>query len=415
MDYRDFVKDYKDRLKQTGKPLWVGHPVFSDPAYGGKHPLSIPRLQNVLPLISALDLDQDPRQFVVAPIASPAQLQRYHTIDYVQYVLGCETQPRDIEKIRRYNVGTAENPVFPGLLTRAGAACGGAIAAAEALAESESGLIFCPGSGAHHAGQHKASSFCYFNDPVLALLKMQDHGLKRIAYVDIDAHPGDGVEKPFRGFADILTMSLHQAYGQNHRDHVIDPKSGRVNIVMPSGAGDDAYQQVMDAVVLPVLTQFKPEAIVLQAGCDAIAEDPLSTLSMSNSQYWQMIDTIRDQAPRVLVTGGGGYHPWSVARAWTGAWATLNDVDPHIMLPHSAQRVLAQISHPGFRTEADRHPDRFERWCQFLHDDENPGIDMPGMAELGAVIRASDFSRKIPDIDIRRSLHDRITPAFAMR
>lgn len=395
MSYQDTVAGICYRIIDTGKPVLVNHPIFSEPAYGTKHPLSIPRLANVVKLIEALDLDHDPRQFITAPVATAEQLGRYHRADYVRHVLGCAEHPPPIEQIRKYNVGTAENPIFPGMVTQSGAACGGAIAAAEALSTLLHGTIFCPGSGAHHAGQTRASSFCYFNDPVLAILKMQDRGLKRIAYVDLDAHPGDGVEKAFMSYPDILTLSLHQPYGQTHTESLISAKSGRVNIVMPHGAGDTAYQQMIDHIVTPTLSQFAPEAIILQAGCDAIAEDPLSRLNLSNRQYWDMIDAVRDHAPRVLVLGGGGYHPWSVTRAWTGVWARLNDTEIPDILPDNARSILQNIHHPAFAAHPALYPDAFKSWCRHLEDAPRPGDDMPNLMELTDEFARHNF--RIPE------------------
>ena len=116
---------------------------------------------------------------------------------------------------------------------------------------------------------------------------------------------------------------------------------------MPRGCNDDEMALVREAVILPAIAQFAPDAIVLQCGADAVLEDPQSRMALSNNAHWAVVAALRDMSPRYLVMGGGGYNPWSVGRLWTGVWATLNGKDIPDVLPTEAQDVLRNLSWKG--------------------------------------------------------------------
>ena len=103
---------------------------------------------------------------------------------------------------------------------------------------------------------------------------------------------------------------------------VLDDDAGGAawNLPVVRNLNDDEFYAILDQLILPATAAFKPHAIVLQCGADAVAEDPLSRLALSNNAHWRAIANLRDMAPRLLVLGGGGYNPWSVARLWSGVW-----------------------------------------------------------------------------------------------
>ncbi|MEO0369862.1 MAG: acetoin utilization protein AcuC, partial [Pseudomonadota bacterium] len=116
------------------------------------------------------------------------------------------------------------------------------------------------------------------------------------------------------------------------------------NLPLPKGTGDDGFAVARDQVILPAVETFRPEAIVLQCGADAVEEDPLSRLSLSNNAHWSVVTALMDMAPRLMVLGGGGYNPWTVGRLWTGVWAMLTGHDIPDVLPEDAQQVLGGLS-----------------------------------------------------------------------
>jgi acetoin utilization protein AcuC len=174
-------------------------------------------------------------------------------------------------------------------------------------------------------------------------------------YVDIDAHHGDGVEEAFIDDPDVLTLSLHMdtAYAYPFRGgKLADCGSERgghttINVPLPTGTHDAEYRLLFEAVWQSALEKFRPDAVVLQAGTDLLANDPLGKLSISTEGFLEICNKIimlspkhPDDTPRLLVTGGGGYHPLLIARAWTGLWALLSGRDLPLEIPAAGAEVL---------------------------------------------------------------------------
>ena len=194
----------------------------------------------------------------------------------------------------------------------------------------------------------RANGFCYLNDPVLAIQSLRRNGAQRIAYVDIDAHHPDGVEHAFAHDPDTLLISVHEVNRWPRTGAMTDIGAGQVyNLPVPRGFNDDEMALIRDALILPVVERFQPDAIVLQCGADAVAEDPQSRLTLSNNAHWAIVAALRPLAPRYLILGGGGYNPWSVGRLWTGVWGVLNGHDMPERLPPEAEAVLRALEWQG--------------------------------------------------------------------
>jgi acetoin utilization protein AcuC len=206
----------------------------------------------------------------------------------------------------------------------------------------------------HHARAGAAQGFCYLNDPVLAILRLRREGL-RVIYVDIDAHHGDGVEAAFRDDPAVLTLSLHMdtgyaypfAAGTFEDQGSVAGGFTTLNVPLPRGVHDAEYELVFDAAWYPALERFRPDAVVLQAGADALFLDPLARLNLTTQGFLAVAAKILDSAPRhaegsprLMVTGGGGYHLLGVARAWAGLWALLAGRDLPEAIPPAGQAAL---------------------------------------------------------------------------
>jgi acetoin utilization protein AcuC len=137
---------------------------------------------------------------------------------------------------------------------------------------------------------------------------------------------------------------------------------------VPAGLNDTEMAWLLHHAILPVAAALRPQAIMLQCGADALEEDPLSRLSLSNNAHWDVVRALRDLAPRFVVLGGGGYNPWTVARCWAGAWGVLNDFPIPERLPPAAEAVLRGLS---FHRAAGRDPP--EHWFTTLRDMSRPG------------------------------------------
>lgn len=320
----------------------LGHEVYRSSSYGPGHPLRIPRVSTVMDLSRALGW-LPPEQFRTSPRAKAKALTVWHTPDYLAALERAETEGHVDEATRtRHKIGTMSNPVFPEVWRRPATSAGGSLLAGELLARG--GVIYHPAGGTHHAFPDYAAGFCYLNDPVLAILALRRNGAARIAYVDIDAHHGDGVEYAFKDDANTLLISVHEERRWPFTGALEDQGIGNVfNLPLPKGLNDSEMAFVRDGFILPRVAAFKPDAIVLQCGSDAVEEDPLSRLSLSNNAHWAIVEGLRSLASRYVVTGGGGYNPWSVARLWTGVWATLAGKEIPDRLPVAAEAVLRDL------------------------------------------------------------------------
>ena len=353
---------------------FIGSEIYRRSSYGARHPLAIPRVSTVIDLCRALGWLPD-EVYIDSPRATPAQLSRFHDPAYVEAVQAVEqSQKATPEHRERFNLGRNGNPIYPEIFRRPATAAGGSIRAGRLLADP--GVIYHPAGGTHHGRPDRASGFCYFNDPALAILSLLDRGLQRVLYLDVDAHHGDGVQDAFHNDTRVLTVSVHETgrwpMGAGHAPGLgaLDDRAGGQarNLPVPAGFNDSEMDYVLEAGLLPLAEDFKPEAVVLQCGADALEEDPLSRLSLSNRALWRVAEAVRRLAPRVLVLGGGGYNPWSVGRCWTGVWAVLNGFAIPDRLPPEGEAVLRRLS---WRHSRGRNPP--DAWFTTLADAPRPG------------------------------------------
>ena len=328
------------------KPVFIGHDIYRASTYGTWHPLAIPRVSTVIDLARALGWLPE-SAYRRSPRATPKALAAWHDPDYVAAVQEAEKRGHVDEDTRaRYHLGTHANPVFGEMFRRPARSAGASILAGELL--KDGGIVYNPAGGTHHGLPGRANGFCYFNDPALAILSLRHHGVRRSAYIDIDAHHADGVEHGFASDPDMLLFSVHEEKRWPFTGALTDRGAGQVfNLPVPRHFNDTEMAAVRDGIILPAIAAFQPEAIVLQCGADAVEEDPLSRLALSNNAHWDVVSALMGRAPRLLVLGGGGYNPWSVGRLWTGVWGTLNGkIIPDTLSPE-AEAVLRALTWPG--------------------------------------------------------------------
>ncbi|MFW2545155.1 acetoin utilization protein AcuC [Primorskyibacter sp. 2E107] len=324
-------------------PVFIGSRIYRGSSYGRLHPLSVERVPAVTDLCRALGWLPE-GQFRTSPRAKPAALTAFHTENYVNALITAEEAGLVSDAVRaRHGLGTLSNPVFPEMFRRPATAAGGGLLAAELVARG--GVVYNPGGGTHHGFADRAAGFCYLNEPVLTIKRLLAMGLSRVVYVDIDAHHGDGVEAGFSGSEQVRMISVHEAGRWPFTGLLEDTADGAAfNLPVPRGFNDDEFAFVMTELILPAVADFKPEAIFLQCGADALAEDPLSRLALSNRCHRAAVAALRALAPRLIVSGGGGYNPWSVARCWSGIWAEISGFDVPERLPQPAQSVMRALA-----------------------------------------------------------------------
>jgi acetoin utilization protein AcuC len=357
------------------RPLFIGSEIYRQSRYGSQHPLGIPRVSAVMDLCRALGWLPD-EAYVDSPRATPDQLARFHDPDYIAALMKAEAeQGVDEETSRRFNIGRHGNPVFGEVFRRPATACGASLKAAELLRDG--GIVYSPAGGTHHGRRAQASGFCYFNDPVLAILAFLDQGL-RVYYVDVDAHHADGVQDALAGDRRVQLVSIHEDGRWPYTGAAEDCGGGNVcNLPVPAGFNDCEFAYLLDRIVLPLGRALKPDVAVLQCGCDALADDPMSRLALSNGALWRCVREVMTLAPRLLVLGGGGYNPWSVARCWSGVWATLNGFAIPARLPPAGEAVLRGLVWNRRRSEP-----RPAHWFTTLADPPHEGPVREAVAGL---------------------------------
>jgi acetoin utilization protein AcuC len=349
------------------RPLFIGSEIYRFSSYGPTHPLAVPRVSTCIDLCHALGwLPSD--QYREAPMATKAELLRYHDAGYLAALQRAEAEgsvaPRDRE---RYRIGTDNNPVYAEMFRRPATSAGGVLLATRLTAAG--GIIHVPGGGTHHGRADRASGFCYLNDCVLGILSWLDQGLVRVLYLDIDAHHGDGVQDAFAGDPRVLTVSIHEAGRWPNSGGVKDRAGGNArNLPVPPGYNDSEARFLLRNAVLPLIARFRPDAILMQCGADALDEDPLAKLALSNNAYWATVAAAMPLSPRLIVTGGGGYNPYTVARCWAGIWATLGALPITETLPEEAQTVLRRLV---YNRAAGRNPPA--HWITTLRDAPREG------------------------------------------
>lgn len=325
---------------------------FARYSYGEEHPFKVQRYLLAHELMRAYGLTELPGAVTCdsRPVAED-QLLSFHTPDYLARLkeFSASTEPRaDF----RFGLGDVENPVFPGLYDWACLGTAGTVEAARLVTEEGYAVAFNPAGGWHHAHRGKASGFSYLNDAVIAINMLLAKG-KRVAYLDIDAHHGDGVQEAFYDTDRVLTVSLHESGvyffpGTGFEDEIGTGKGKGYSVNVPFLAyTDDAlFMKAFDEVAYPLIAAFDPDVLVTQIGADAFRTDPLTRLEITTHSYSYVIRKLKAlQIPWVAV-GGGGYDCINVARAWTIAWAIMNGVELPPRLPASFVRVISELGYP---------------------------------------------------------------------
>jgi acetoin utilization protein AcuC len=300
--------------------------------FGPEHPLRPGRVQLTMALARETGLLAEAR--LAAPAAiSGADLARVHDLDYLAAV---KAASKDGRSVVEHGLSVGDNPPFPGMHEAATLVCGATVAAAAAVLGGEPAHAFSPAGGLHHAMPGRASGFCIYNDPAVAIAWMLEQGVQRIAYVDVDVHHGDGVEAIFADEPRVLTISVHESgrylFPGTGFAYEIGEGAARgsiANLPLPPSTTDDLYLPAFDAVVPALLRSFEPEVLVTQLGCDTHYTDPLAHLGLTTRAYAELAGRLHDLAHTVaggrwLATGGGGYQ-WAavVPRAWCSYLAEM--------------------------------------------------------------------------------------------
>ena len=338
----------------TGPACTVFDPTLVEYDFGASHPMNPVRVDLTMRLADELDL-LDGRgtpagggrlAVVPAPVADDALVRTVHDEAYVAAVRLAGEDPTKVDT--RRGLGTDDDPTFAGMHHASAHIVGASVEAARRVWSGEVLHAANITGGLHHAMPDRASGFCVYNDVAVAIRWLRANGAARVAYVDVDVHHGDGVEKVFWDDPDVLTISLHETGqllfpGTGAADDVGGPgaQGSAVNVALPPGTSDAGWLRAFHAVVPPLLREFGPEVLVTQHGCDSHVDDPLAHLALTvdgqRASYLALHDLAHELCGgRWVATGGGGYAVVDVVpRTWTHLLGIVagSPVDPATPVP----------------------------------------------------------------------------------
>ena len=304
--------------------------------FGPAHPFKPGRAKQMVDLLSRYSLIHESDQRVIAPEPLAEDLLcLVHDKNYIEILksIGRENTEFSMAMLEA-GLGTDDNPIIPGIYDFCSAVAGGTVHGARLLDEGGVRMVFNPLGGFHHAGADHAEGFCYINDLAVAIEYLARRG-RRIAYIDIDVHFGNGVRDIFARRDDVLCISIHESglsiypWSGFVEDIGEGPGTGyTVNIPLLQGSDDEVYLHAFESVVPPLVETYRPDVVVAVIGADTHREDPLGHLNLTSIGYERTIRIIDRISPKLMVTGGGGYNVYKTAALWTLAWATLCGLEP---------------------------------------------------------------------------------------
>jgi acetoin utilization protein AcuC len=372
--------------------------AFTGYDFGKGHPMSPVRLDLTARLVRDLGLFSQAGVHVVgAEPASDQVLLSVHDEDFVKAVKAASVHPLRPDPLR--GLGTDDVPVFEGMHEASARIVSGTLDVARAVWDGQAahGVNFT--GGMHHSMAGKASGFCVYNDTAVAIRHLLDAGAQRIAYVDIDVHHGDGVERIFWDDPRVMTISLHETGrilfpGTGYANDIGGPRAegSAVNVAFPPGTSDAPWLRAFHAVVPPLITSFAPEILFTQHGCDSHALDPLAHMALSLDCQLESYRALHDLAHsaaggRWVAVGGGGYELVDVVpRAWSHlvGVAAHHPVEPTSAVPESwREYVMERFGRQAPQRMTDGRELWYRSWATG-HDPED-AVDRAVMATRKAV------------------------------
>lgn len=302
--------------------------------YKPSHPFKPVRARLMSELLNRYGLISEENQGIVAPpLMDEELLYLFHTREYIELLKKGEKGEVSVEMFRA-GLGTEDNPLFKTMYQYALEASSGTYEGAMMLCRGNVRFAFNPFGGFHHAGRDYAGGFCYINDIAIAIADLVGKG-QRVAYVDIDAHHGNGVQDAFYETDRVLNISLHESGETLYPGTGSEIETGanegigyNVNIPLREGTDDEVYLLAFESLVPSLIESFKPDIVVANIGCDTHKDDPLAHLNLTSNGYKKVISIINDLSPKILALGSGGYNLFRTAALWTLAWATFCGLEP---------------------------------------------------------------------------------------
>ncbi|MGO4598999.1 acetoin utilization protein AcuC [Terrabacter sp. 2RAF25] len=375
---------------------------FTKYNFGPTHPMAPVRLDLTARLCQALGVfDADGVEVAGAEVASDELLATIHDPDYLAAVKAASADPRSADEA--YGLGTDDDPAFEGMHEASSRVVQGTVDSCRAVWEGEAAHAVNFTGGLHHAMRGAASGFCVYNDIAVGIQWLLDHGAERVAYVDVDVHHGDGVERIFWDDPRVLTISVHETGralfpGTGWPGDVggKDAEGSAVNVALPPGLSDAGWLRALHAVAVPVVRAFKPDVLVTQHGCDTHTEDPLAHFAVTVDAQRAAADAMHRLAHEVcdgrwVALGGGGYEVVGVVpRTWTHltAIAAHAPIKTATEVPEDWRSHVEQVfGRPGPRRMGDLTAEDGPLWWRSWEMGYDPAseVDRAVMATRTAV------------------------------
>lgn len=298
------------------------------------HPFRPERVSKTMELCLRYGIWDKPWMKLEAPLGvTDEELTRFHDPSYIRVLKEASQGNISLQTLER-GLGTKDCPIVPGLYEWAVGIVGGTLVAMRAILEGQAHVAVNLYGGLHHGMPGHAEGFCYLNDIAVSILEALDRGW-RVAYLDCDAHHGNGVQEAFYRDSRVLFISIHETgrtlYPWQGWETQLGEGEGygyNVNLPLEPASDDEVYQMVFNSVVVPLLEAFGPDLLVAQLGADSLISDPLTHLRLTNNGYSHVVRSIAGLGLPILALGGGGYDIYRTARCWTLAWAILNNLEP---------------------------------------------------------------------------------------
>ncbi|OPY73852.1 MAG: Acetoin utilization protein AcuC [Syntrophorhabdus sp. PtaU1.Bin002] len=302
--------------------------------YRPNHPFKPARARLLLELLNRYALLDHVNQKIVEPTPLDEELlYLFHTKEYIDILKRAENGEFTVDMLQA-GLGTTDNPVFPSMFRLALLASGATYEGAMLIFRNVARMAFNPIGGFHHAGRDHAEGFCYINDIAIAIADLVRKG-QRVAYIDIDAHHGNGVQDAFFDTNRVLNISLHESgktlYPGTGFETEIGSGEGTgytVNIPFQAETDDEVYLFTFDALVPPLVKAFNPDIVFTVIGADAHKDDPLAHLNLTSNAYKHIVTLLSQISPKIMAVGAGGYNVHRAVSLWTLAWAAFCGLEP---------------------------------------------------------------------------------------
>ncbi len=372
--------------------------------FGPGHPMRPERFTLAVDLARAWGIlsenPDDSRVHVIRPRpASDDDLRLAHDDALIEVVKRAGS-PGD-DPAPGFGIGPGDTPAFPGMHEVSALIVGATMTAVDRVASGELTRGFSPGGGLHHAHRDRSAGFCVYNDCVVAISRaIRTHPGLRVAYLDVDAHHGDGVEEAFYERADVLTISIHES------GRFLYPGTGTINssgegpgrgyalsVPMLPGSDIECYRLAFERVIEPAVSAFSPDMIFAQLGADTHRDDPLAHLDLSVRDQCELAGRIMRLADahcvgRMVATGGGGYDPYSsVPRFWAWVLAALAGIEPPEALPEAWRTQAAEAAARAGRSDFTAP--------ESLYDERTPPLD--AQAHINARAHAESILKRLEE------------------